>query len=298
MAKSNETETVKELVNPLKKTRIQVKLLPHKSGLFDDTNHVLYGGMAQNSVTKLVCPVTSNGQHVKVLTDEEQKFFENILGLKPGEMSATKQDNNYWDRPEVHVLLNKFNNFLDLSIPEDYIKYKILLAYKNFICPSLDEFQRMPMESYRFVIIKENEEIDKAKDEMDNKRKCYKEFWKVDEDADTLRAIIEFVENRSIAPTTKLSALQTRCDQLIQNNTKIFLTVITDPMLSTKVLIRKAVDLGIIAKRNSFYYMREDDMPLCGQGEESTLPVAARFLNQPKYQELLFKIQEQVKAKK
>lgn len=293
------TETVEKTpVNPLKNVRVQVKLLPHKSGLFDDTNHVLYGGMAQNSVTKLVCPMTPNGQYVKVLTDEEQEFIERRLGLEEGAMNPTRSDDNYWDRDEASVLLNKFNNFLDLSIPGDYIKYKILLACKDYICPSLAEFARMPMESYRFVIVQENEEVDRRKDEMDDKRKSYKEFWKVDEDADTLRAIIEFVENRQIAPTTKLTVLQTRCDQLIQNNAKVFYSVISDPLLPTKVLLRKATELGIVAKRNNYYYLRDGDLPLCGQGEESTLPIAARWLNQPKNQDILFNLQEQVKAKK
>ena len=242
--------------------------------------------------------MTPSGQYAKVLTDDEQAFLEQRMGLKPGDMSPTKVEDNFWDREGVCVLLNKFNNFLDLSMPMDYVKYKILLACHDFVCPSLADFARMPMESYRFVIVKEDEEMDKRKSDMDDKKEAYKAFWRVEDDSDTLRAVIEFVENRQLAPTTKLTVLKSRCDQLINNNAKVFLSVITDPLLPTKVLIRQATELGVVVRRNQFYYMREGDLPLCGQNEESTLPVAARWLNQPKNQDLLFKIQELVKQRK
>ena len=75
----------------------------------------------------------------------------------------------------------------------------------------------------------------------------------------------------------------------------MFLKVITDPYLNTKVLIKKGVEAGVIANRDNHYYLREDNAPLCEANEESTLSIAARYLNAPKHQDILFAIQAKVK---
>ena len=64
-----------------------------------------------------------------------------------------------------------------------------------------------------------------------------KEFGKIENDIDTLRMIIESIEGVPTSPTSKLAFLKTRINNLIQANSKTFLATITDPLLSTKVLI-------------------------------------------------------------
>lgn len=288
------------VVNPLINKRVEVKLLPHKSGLFDSTKaHAMSDGMAQNATITYVCPMEpSTETFKKILTDEEQDFLEKALGLAPGEMNPRNMNmgKNFWAGDDAVVLLNKYSNFLDLSDPLDFIKYKILLACKNHICPSMKEFNDSPKESYMFVLIDENEEVDRMKSTMDLKHDTYKAFWKVEDDADTLRFLIESVDHTTLAPTMKLTAMKMRCDSLIQNNTKVFSQLLLDPMLETKVLIRKAAELNVLNRKGTYYYL--NDVPLCAANEEPTLSVAAKYLNLPKNQDLLFKIQEQVKSKK
>ena len=43
---------------------------------------------------------------------------------------------------------------------------------------------------------------------------------------------------------------------------------------------------GLISNRGGMYYIRKDGQPLCGNGEEPTLAIAARWLNEPQHQEL------------
>jgi hypothetical protein len=189
------------------------------------------------------------------------------------------------------VILTKGKNYLDLSNPQEYIKYKILLANKNIICPSLTALKESPKATYRFVIVSEGEESKQAKTNMTNTMQCYKEYGKIEDNVDYLRMIVETLDGRPTSPTVKLEFLQNKCNTLIQSDPKKFLSVITDPLLSTKILIKLAIEEGLIANRGNYLYLRSDNTPLCEQNEEPTLNFAAKYLNAPKHQDILFALQ-------
>jgi hypothetical protein len=285
------------LVNPLRNEKVEVRFIP-KQGKITNTKHVLYGGMAESAYRIFVTPKLESGNYVNVLTDSEKEFLEDVLGLEYNALSVYKKENNFWagdvDNPISRVKLYKYNNYLNLANPEDYIKYKILLANKNFIAPSLEALRDFPKATYQYVIVRSDEETKQAKDSMSNTMKCYKEFGKIEDDVDKLRLIIESIEGRNVSPNSKIDFLHTKINSLIQSDPKIFYTTITDPLLDTKVLIRKCVDARIIAYRGKGLYLVEDGSPLCDNNEEPTLAVAARFLNSPKRQDLLFSLQNKL----
>ena len=78
-------------------------------------------------------------------------------------------------------------------------------------------------------------------------------------------------------------------------DSKLFLKVITDPMLSTKVLIKKSIEAGLISNRGNYLYLKEDNTPLCEINEEPTLNIAAKYLNSPRHQELKFALEAKLK---
>lgn len=282
-----------EVVNVLRNEKVIVRHIPKEGGTITNPKHLLYGGMAEGASRTFVVPRLRSGTFVNVLTNNEKKFLEEVMGLDPNTLSALRKNNNYWEEAKVRLL--KQDNVLDLSSPEDYIKYKILLANKDYIAPSLQALQDDPKATYQYVIIAEGEENRRAKDNMSAVMKCYKEYGKVEDDAYTLRVIIESIDGRPTAPNANIEFLQTKINNLIQADSKLFLRVITDPYLSTKVLIKKAVERGVISNRDNHYYIREDNTPLCEANEESTLSTAAKYLNSPKHQDVLFAIQAKVK---
>lgn len=287
------------LINCLRNERIIVRHIPKETGLVTNPKHILYGGMAENAVRTFVVPKLSSGMFVNVLTDSEKAFLEDMMGLEYNALSVYKKVDNFWDDSNTvgisRVRLTKQDNYLNLSDPEDYIRYKILLANKDLIAPSLQALQDTPKATYQFVLIAEGDENKSAKDNMSNTMKCYKEFGKIENDVDTLRMIIETIDGRPTSSNVKLDFLHTKINNLIQSDSKLFLKVISDPLLNTKVLIKKAVELGVISKRGDYYYIREDNSPLCGHNEEPTLNIAATYLNNPRNQELLFSIQAKIK---
>lgn len=290
-----------QLVSCLRNERVIVRHIPKQSGMVTNPRHILYGGMAENAKKTFVVPRLSSGVFVNVLTDSEKAYLEEIMGLEYNALSVYKrpESENYWndgnDTGISKVTLGKDDNYLNLADPEDYIRYKILLANKDFIAPSMQALEDSPKETYQFVIIAEGEETKMAKNNMSYTMRCYKEFGKVEEDADTLRTIIELIDGRPTSPHSKLEFLQTKANNLIQADSKLFLRVVTDPLLSTKVLIKKAIAANLISNRGNYLYMRNDNSPLCESNEEPTLNIAAKYLNSPKHQEIKFGIEAKLK---
>lgn len=282
-------------ISCLRNEKIKVRFIKRNNGMPD--NHVLSGGMAEGSKMTLVVPRLNTGTFVNVLTDAEKSFLEEYMGLEYNALSIYKKpdDENFWNDANANginkVVLIKGDNYFDLSNPQDYIKYKILLANKNIICPSLTTLKETPKATYRFVIIAEGEESKQAKTNMNNTMRCYKEYGKIEENIDLLRMIVETIDGRPTAPSVKLEFLQNKCNTLIQNDPKKFLSVITDPLLSTKSLIKLSIENGSIANRGNYLYLRSDNTPLCEQNEEPTLNFAAKYLNAPKHQDILFALQ-------
>ena len=299
--KSTEVASIEnELVNCLRNERIIVRYIPKLSGMWgNNPKHILAGGMAESASRTFVVPRLSSGMLVNVLTDKEKSFLEEIMGLEYNALSIYKKKDNFWDDSNENginkVRLTKQDNYLNLNDPEDYIRYKILLANKDYIAPSLQVLQDAPKATYQFVIISEAEETKVAKTNMSSTMLCYKEFGKVEDDVDTLRVIIETIDGRPTSKNAKLEFLQTKVNDLIQTNSKLFLKVITDSMLSTKVLIKKAIEAGLISNRGNFLYLRSDNTPLCENNEEPTLNIAAKYLNMPKHQDILFALQAKLK---
>lgn len=296
---ANKVEGKKELVNCLREERVIIRHIPRQSNMVQNPKHVLYGGMAENAIRVFVVPRLTSGKYVNVLTNDEKEFLENIMGLEDNALSIHKREHNFWDdsNPDgiAKVILKKQDNYLDLRDPNDYIRYKILLANKDHIAPSLRALEDHPKATYQYVIIGEGDETRSAKSNMSNTMMCYKEYGKIEDDADTLRLIIETLDGRPVAATSKLEFLQTKINDLIQANPKTFLKVATDKMLPTKVLIKKGITAGVITKRGDYLYLRSDNKPLCEDGEDPTLNIAAKYLNDPKHQSIKFAIEAEIK---
>ena len=288
----------KPLVNCLKNEQIIIRYLPRQSRMVTNPKHVLFGGMAENATRTFVVPMLSSGRYVNVLTDSEKDFLEELMGLPPNALSIYKKVDNFWDDANEagisKVTLRKQDNYINLANVEDYIRYKILLANKDYIAPSLEALETNPKATYQFVILTEDSETQSAKKGMTTLMQCYTAYGKIEDEVDTLRVIIETLTGVRVHKNTKKEFLQTKVNELIQGNSKMFLKVATDPMLSTKVLIRRCVEEGLIAHRGNQYYIKDGNIPMCEDGEP-TLNVAAQWINLPKNQEIKLSLEAKLK---
>lgn len=275
----------------LRNEKISVRYIPKESGVIRDPKHVFYGGMANDASRVFTVPTLSNGAFFNVLTNDEKEYLEYVMGLEVNALSIYLKSNNYWANYQVRLI--KGDNLLDLSDPRQYIDYKVLLANKDFIAPSMQYLQDRPKATYQFVIIAEAEETNNVSREMNATMTSYMELGKIIEDVNTMRVLVETISGRPTAANSKLEFLQAQCKKLIDADANIFAKAIKDPLLANKVILRRGKDHNVVTTKGNYYYY--NGAPLCGPNEEPTLSVAAKYLGLPKNSEIKFSIEAKIK---
>ena len=291
--------------NCLRNETVIVRRLPKRTGLVKDPNHIMGDGMHNSAYRMFSVPkLQRNNNFVNVLTNDEKICLETVMGLEPNSLSIYKQpaEKNFWSNANPNglsfVKLSKKDNIFDLSKPSDYIAVKILLANKDKICPSMAEYQERPKETYEFVIVREGEENKNAQSGTDATIQAFMKLGKISDDKDVLKLVVETMMGKKYSDKTTAEWYQTQASDLIKSNVKnakLFLSIVNDELLDTKVLIRKAVAKGIIADRGGYLYIKDSNTPMCGDGEDPTANIAARWLTKPRNQEILFSLQAKIK---
>lgn len=282
----------KELINPLREETVVVRFIP-KEGTEQDKHHILYGGMADTATRTFTVPIiASTGALKNVLTNDEKAFFEDALGVN---LSVHNKKDNYWENFKVR--LSKDDNFLDLSNVEDYLKYKVLLANTQLICPSLEQYEKRPLATYQYVIVSEGQEMKLTVGKRQIKKECFKLAGKIEGDFEMLKAVVEMLDKRPIAPKTSITFLANKLDEFIDTDAGEVYKVLTNPALKSIVMIKRCVGAGLIIKTGDFYYLKSGraKTPMAEDGKDPDLTQAVRFINNPKNQEIKFALESQLK---
>ena len=285
-----------DLVSCLRNEKVIVRYILKPNANITNQRHVLYGGLAENAVRKFTVPKMRSGALMNVLTDQEKSFLESYMGFDHNAMSVYNKTNNYWHNNFVR--LTKSELILDLSIPEDYIKYKILLANKDMICPSLKELEDRRKVTYQYVLINDGDESRKMSKDMSISMEASMELGRIVENNPILKYITEVMSNRPISKKSTLDFIQPQAFKEMQRDPRLFLSIVKDQHLKTKVLISECLEAGIIRKRNDLYYLASNSEPLCENGGESTMSNSAKYLDSPKHQEIKLTLEAKLKATK
>jgi len=300
VGKTSTKEEVTELLdekdkpfNCLTQKKVILRHINKLTGLVSNPKHILYGGMANNASRFYTVPQLSTGTLVNVLTDKEKKLLEEVMGLDYNALSVYKKENNFWENYQVE--LTKEDTHLNLADPNDYIKYKVLLCNKDFICPTLYDLDKTPKATYEFVIVAEGEEDSRSNKEINVSIKSFMEYGKIQEDFFKLKTILESLSGVKLSDETKLTYLQNQVYQLILSKPDTFYKLVTSDHFDNLVLITRAVSKGIISNRGGFYYIKESNTPMSTNKEDPTLKAAASFLANPKNQQIKFSIEIGVK---
>lgn len=268
----------------LPKKIVTVKYIKRKKGMASSVSddHIISGGMLSGSSKRFYAPLLRNGAIANVLTKEEKEHLEKITQLNLSVYG------DFWK--EHYVRLFKDDTQFNLENPLDYISYKILLSLKDEIATSWSE--REKKQTYQFVITSDSELINEDKIKLDNKKEAFKAYGKIEDDKDTLLALMKLLTNKSISKDSSLLWLQKEVETIIDSNPKAFLSIVKDSNFNVKLLISKAEDCGYIIKKSNQYFTK-DGLTLCEQGQLSSLENAVAFLSNPKNQE----VKELIEAK-
>ena len=256
---------------------VTVKYIKRKKGMASNVSedHVISGGMLSGSVKRYCTPLMRNGSLANVLNSAEKEELEKLTGLNLSIYS------DFWK--EHAVSLFKEDNLLDLSNPLDYISYKILLSYKNDICPKWTE--RNLKQTYEFVIISGDEELNEKKVSYDSKKEAFKLYGKIEDDKDKLLGILKLLTNKPISSDSTLTWLQTKVEEFIDSKPSLFIDLIKDSKFETKLLIQNAEEKGYV-KKSGNKYSTIDGLDLCESGQIPTFENAIAYLDNPKHQDV------------
>jgi hypothetical protein len=275
--------------NVLRDERVIVRFIRRETSFIPDRGHVMFGGMHEKAKRRFVVPVLPSGAYVSVLTPNEEKFLERHMQLEDGALSVYKKVDNYWSNR--HVELGKDDSVFDLSTPDGYINYKILLANRDFIARSQEEYDRQPKASYQFVIVQDRDKHKANLSAFNTRAKAFRLFNEISGDVKKLASVVFLSTGRYVSPTASRDDVLLLVQSLMDSDARKFVEVVEDPVFDTKVLLSRCVTLGIVRQMQRLYYLVENNQPLCEDGQDPTMEAACAYLNAPRHQEVLFKLQ-------
>lgn len=270
----------KDVYFTLPNEKVFVRYVKRQTGFVVNERHVAYGGKLEGAIDTLPAKRDrTNNKYVRVLTNEEETALEEIMHVDRGYLSVHKPKDNYWDG--ISISLTKEGIPLDLSDVNDYIKYKVLLTYDDYISPSI--LDTRTKKSYRYEIVRTKDIDNKEKSTVNYDIKAYKLFDKIVDNNEQMAGIIRVLTNKSVSATNN-DWLVKEVGKLVKLDAKRFVEVITDPDYEIKLFIEMGVSKKQIVKVKG-KYSTKDGEDLCEEGEVPTLMNAIRFLKNVKNQE-------------
>jgi len=268
----------------------KVKIVPlkRKRGLLPKEHEASF--LFKESYFEVCVPIDERGRMKDPLTPEERAFFESPssgMDFEHNELSVTRK-NNYYTKKEAKIRLKNEVTYLDLSRPDDYMKYKILLTVKDRI--ALSDDPRETKMTQKFALVDENHETQQQLNELDTKLSAYTEYGSIKKDFRSLRHVIMVATGKKVGKNAKLEFLQTEANRLLSNAPEAFLNAVRDKDLETKILIQDAITAKALRKQGIAYYTPGGD--LIG----NNLAEAVEFLNNKKNQDLRLVIEKKVDA--
>lgn len=259
---------------------VTVKFIPRRKGMATSVSkdHVISGGMLDNTFKKFCAPLQRNGKIANILTAEEKEHIEKLLG---GVDLSVYGD--FWKEFFVSLGKTDAGNTFDLSDPIDYISVQLLKKNNIEIAPSWAE--RDVKQTYQFAITREGEVSDELKAVFDIKKEAFKLYGKIEDDRDKLIAVLRLLSNRPVSKDSKLDWIQKQVEVYVDTESEAFVNVVTDASFETKKLINEAVDVGYILKKGNKYETK-DGLILANSGELATFNNAVRYLDQDANQEV------------
>lgn len=253
----------------LENKRVIIRIIPEKG-------HELFKSIDKQHIGKhffpdckkvFVLPLTkSTGGLVKLLTKEEQEFFEEALELEKGELSTNLDKAvkfKFWSKFTVE--LNQNDLVLDLSNPKDNLKDRVLSCYKDELAPSWEE--RLDKATYRWARVDEDYQTRVYTKTSDLKMKGYIELAKIKDNKaklfDTLRLL-----GKTPSSTASIEWLYSEVGKIIETVDKVvgsstvhdFLDLVEDKTSKTKLFIMDAIKLGEVTVSGSKYYIKGGDL--------------------------------------
>lgn len=282
-------EKVKEVFK-LPQETVLVKPNLTNPGWVKNPRHVAFFKL-EGAFDMFTVAMSRNGTLKNPFTDAEKNYLTEVLQLDSKELSVYTA--NSFLRLQ-NIRLGKDPVKLDLSQPDDFIKYKILLTNTDKVAPSVKDVKKKG--TYKYYIEREADVTSVNKEKGDINKTAWKEYGKMEENKGKLAAFLKVYSRvmgqpaKKIDKSTKLDFLQGQVSAIIEANTKQFAEIVDNPNYDTILLIAEAVEKGIIVAKGTNYFLKGGTDKL-----GSSLIETVSYLNNAMNQELKLTIEQQIK---
>lgn len=282
-------EKVKEVFK-LPQETVLVKPNLTNPGWVKNPRHVAFFKL-EGAFDMFTVAMSRNGTLKNPFTDAEKDYLTEVLQLDSKELSVYTA--NSFLRLQ-NIRLGKDPVKLDLSQPDDFIKYKILLTNTDKVAPSVKDVRKKG--TYKYYIEREADVTSVNKEKGDINKTAWKEYGKMEENKSKLAAFLKVYSRvmgqpaKKIDKSTKLDFLQGQVSAIIEANTKQFAEIVDNPNYDTILLIAEAVEKGIIVAKGTNYFLKGGTDKL-----GSSLIETVSYLNNAMNQELKLTIEQQIK---
>lgn len=208
--------------------------------------------------------------------EEEQKFFENELGL---DLNVHKpQESNFWSKFFVKVTKDyalMHNGFeFDLSNPMDVLRYKVMKNQES-VAANQDVAYTRP--EYRFALVDEGYAEKKEATSSSKLVEVYTFFGSIQNSVPRMKELLgryfnERKELKSVPEDADATWLQSEIKKLIDTDIDTVLYLIKDKDATVKVLILNCLRAGAIVKEGKNKYT------ILGEGVSYTYEELVRYL--------------------
>jgi len=246
-----------------------------------------YFGIASypNSTTTLSCQLSNKGGHNTGLTPDEEKHYESILNLKPGELS---KHSLWWDNifnvEHPIRLLNTKTTELTLDNPINQIKYKVLLAHSDVAKTEVEK-------NKPGILFYIDDEESKAKVELEAltiEYECTKLIFSLspEEKKNALRMF-----GKTGVDTLGEDICSMYLTQEMKKNPKGFLEILTDKSLATKMFIYDLIEKKLLINKKNYFIYGDETIA-------TSIDECVAFINNPKNQTIKLALQTKLKKSK
>jgi hypothetical protein len=278
---------------------VYLKLIPKPNALTSDPSSPAYGGF-DGSTRSLTIGADERGKLINPFSsDEEREFFEKITKQN---LSVYTPNNEFWNDWKYDAVKDpsfiKIGKSFNLADPNQMLTYKVLLTNKKLVCPSMESFKVFPSPFYEFIFVDEGYEETKASLVMDEKKRIYMFYGKIEDSPTKMRNFLNVYYASNLKTNVAhenmgKEALQSEVSKIIDNDKDGYLKLIDDENYNVKVYILQGIDVGAII-REGFTYR------ITGENKDFSYDELVAFIKMIKAdKDLLYgKIEAQIRGKK
>ena len=193
----------------------------------------------------------------------EFSAHEDYFALKEDYPTPIKLNIPEWYKNLEHVFLNQTIKgcmpFLDtltsgylFKIPQDLLKYKVLLSCRKQIASSLEEAKSRP--TFKYAIVDSKKQQQAEMNELKIKMDAVKAFNKIENSLNDMLDFLAIYEN-NVTESDNIEFVKSKCFQISQSNPKEFIRIVNDGNKSYTITLLKAHKKGIIRRERDLTYV-------------------------------------------